>query len=108
MSADYEKEMDATLSKLESEKRTLETQNGRLMQELENYREKQRERHEIAHSEIEKLKDLLNKETDERVCFNQKFLITICILISPDFLQIVTGPKNARKTNCLKNIQGPL
>jgi len=66
MSADYEKEMDATLSKLESEKKTLETQNGRLMQELETYREKQKERHQIAQTEIEKLKDLLNKESDER------------------------------------------
>ena len=69
MSADYEKEMDATLSKLESEKKTLETQNGRLMQELETYREKQKERHQIAQTEIEKLKDLLNKESDERVSF---------------------------------------
>ena len=45
MSADYEKEMDAALSKLESEKKTLETQNGRLMQELETYREKQKVLH---------------------------------------------------------------
>ena len=80
MSADYEREMDAQIEKLENDKKTANIQNSRLLKELEQYREKQREKDTEREDELQRLKQQLENEISQRVSTLGTIKIFKCLI----------------------------
>ena len=67
MNTDYEREMESQIEKLEKEKNEAQIQHARLSKEFEDYRDRQRQRELITHDEIEKLKEQVAHDTQQKV-----------------------------------------
>lgn len=67
MNTDYEREMEAQIERLESEKKTTSIQNARLTKELEDFRDKHQQTNSSREEELDRLKLELETETSQKV-----------------------------------------